>query len=141
MIAHGHGNVKFAHYVLDLYPRDSNHMIGSFARFLCNLEKLLAYYSRLLFENTGSTPLHEAVLDGKYIYLHSLPEPPSEPVTAKKLPPILRVQLDNCAKDNKNRYVFAYWSLLVAKGIFKEVFVFFLLVGHTHDDIDASFGR
>jgi hypothetical protein len=31
--------------------------------------------------------------------------------------------------------------LLVAKGIFKEVFVSFLMVGHTHDDIDASFGR
>jgi hypothetical protein len=30
--------------------------------------------------------------------------------------------------------------LLVAKGIFKEVFVSLLLVGHTHDDIGASFG-
>ena len=38
-------------------------------------------------------------------------------------------------------YIFAYWSLLVLKYIFKEVFVSFLLVGHTHDDIDASFGR
>src|SRR5665213_2811165 len=53
----------------------------------------------------------------------------------------MRVQLDNCAKDNKSRFVFAYWSLLVAKGIFKEVFVSFLMVGHTHDDIDASFRR
>jgi hypothetical protein len=26
---------------------------------------------------------------------------------------------------------------LVAKGIFNEAFVSFLLVGHTHDDIDA----
>ena len=26
------------------------------------------------------------------------------------------------------------------KGIFKYVFVSFLMVGHTHDDIDASFG-
>jgi hypothetical protein len=51
------------------------------------------------------------------------------------------VQLDNCAKDNKNKYVFAYWLLLVAKDIFKEVFVSFLLVGHTQHDIDASFGR
>jgi hypothetical protein len=30
---------------------------------------------------------------------------------------------------------------LVVKGIFKEVFISFLLVGHTHDDIDGSFGR
>jgi hypothetical protein len=141
MIAHGHGDVKFAHYALDLYPADSNHTIGSFARLLRDLEKPPAYSSGLLFENTGSTPLYEAVMDGKDVCLHSLPEPPSEPVIAKKLPPTLRVQLDNCAKDNKSRYVFAYWSLLVAKGIFKEVFVSFLLVGHTHDDIDASFGR
>ena len=27
------------------------------------------------------------------------------------------------------------------KGVFKEVFVNFLLVGHTHEDIDALFGR
>jgi hypothetical protein len=27
------------------------------------------------------------------------------------------------------------------KGIFEEVFVFFLLMGHTHEDIDATFGR
>lgn len=39
--------------------------------------------------------------------------------------------------------MFAYnCSLLVAKGIYKEVFViFFPLVGHMHDDIDASFGQ
>lgn len=29
---------------------------------------------------------------------------------------------------------------MVAKGIFKEVIVSFLLVGHTDNDIDASFG-
>jgi hypothetical protein len=29
----------------------------------------------------------------------------------------------------------------VAKGIFEEVFVSFLLVDHTHEDIDATFGR
>jgi hypothetical protein len=141
MIAHGHGDVKYAHYAFDLYPADSNHTIGSFARLLHDLEKPPAYSSGLLFEDTGSTPLYEVVLDGKDVYLHSLSEPPNKSVVAKKLPPTLRVQLDNCAKDNKNRYVFAYWSLLVAKDISKEVFVSFLLVGHTHDDIDASFGR
>ena len=50
------------------------------------------------------------------------------------------VQLNNYAKDNTNRFVFAYWSLLVANGIFKEVFVSFLLVGHMHNDIYASSG-
>jgi hypothetical protein len=37
--------------------------------------------------------------------------------------------------------VFYSWSLLVAKGIFKEIYVNFMLVGHMHDDIDALFGR
>ena len=53
----------------------------------------------------------------------------------------MRVQLNNYTKNNKNKIVFAYLSLLVAKGIFKEVFVSFILVGHMHKDIDASFRR
>ena len=47
----------------------------------------------------------------------------------------MRVQLDNYTKDNKKKL--AYWSLLVAKCIFKEVFTYFLLVGYTIDNIDA----
>jgi hypothetical protein len=31
--------------------------------------------------------------------------------------------------------------LLVAKSIFREVCVNFMLVGHTHDEIDTLFGR
>jgi hypothetical protein len=49
--------------------------------------------------------------------------------------------MDNAVGDNKNRFVFCFWSLLVAKRIFREVYVNFMLVGHTHDDIDALFGR
>ena len=48
--------------------------------------------------------------------------------------PTLHMQLDNCAKDNKCQYIFYFWSLLVAKAVFKEVFVCFLMI------IDASFG-
>ena len=33
------------------------------------------------------------------------------------------VQLDNYAKDGKNKFVLACWSLLVANDNFKEVFV------------------
>jgi hypothetical protein len=63
------------------------------------------------------------------------------PCPAIPLPPILNVQMDNAAGNNKNRFVFCFWSLLVAKGIFREVYVNFMLIGHTHDDIDALFGR
>ena len=59
----------------------------------------------------------------------------------RTLPENLLLQLDNCAAENKNRYLFAYLSLLVAKGVFKTVQLGFLMVGHTHEDIDALFSR
>nr|PNR49411.1 hypothetical protein PHYPA_011307 [Physcomitrium patens] len=71
----------------------------------------------------------------------SLDPQPERLVGATPLPPILNVQMDNATGENKNRYVFAFWSLLVAKRIFREVYVNFMIVGHTHDDIDALFGR
>ena len=51
----------------------------------------------------------------------------------------LFLQLDNLAKDNNNRYVMALCSLLTAKRVFKEVTVGFLIVGHSHEDINAHF--
>ena len=47
------------------------------------------------------------------------------------LPPILYVQLDNTAKENKNVIVFGYLSMLVEKGLFKKIKLNFLPVGHT----------
>jgi hypothetical protein len=35
------------------------------------------------------------------------PKPLIEPMIAKMLPQVMQVQLDNYAKDNKNKYVFA----------------------------------
>ena len=61
--------------------------------------------------------------------------------TFRKLPENLLLQLDNCAGENKNHYLFAYLSLLVAKGVFKTVHLGFLMVGRTHEDIDAMFSR
>ena len=49
------------------------------------------------------------------------------------------MQLDNSAKDNKNRFVIAFFWLLTARRIFKEVAEGFLVIGHTHEDIDAYF--
>ena len=57
------------------------------------------------------------------------------------LPPVLYVQLDNTARENKNSTVFGYLSMLVEKGLFKKIKVNFLLVGHTHDHIDQMFSR
>ena len=59
----------------------------------------------------------------------------------KQLPPILTLQLQNVCADNKNRWVFAFCSMLMYKRIFREVYIKFLIVGHLHEDIDALFGR
>ncbi len=56
-------------------------------------------------------------------------------------PEILYIQLDNTSKDNKNRFFMAFCEWLIHHGVFKEVHVNFLPVGHTHEDIDRKFSR
>lgn len=55
------------------------------------------------------------------------------------LPPLLYVQLDNCTRENKNRYFLGFVDCLVSWGVFESVEVGFLPVGHTHEDIDQAF--
>ena len=57
------------------------------------------------------------------------------------LPKTLYLQMDNCTKDNKNKYVFGYLCWLVQRGVFQTIEVSFLPVGHTHEDIDQLFSR
>jgi len=58
------------------------------------------------------------------------------------LPPTLFVQLDNTARENKNRYVLAFFHMLVIFGIIShKVKLSFLPVGHTHEDVDRLFSR
>ena len=141
MIVHGHGDYRYAHFGINIYLHDSNHTVGSIAKLLRDLENPPKYSSRELFEGARSWPLFDAILKGSEICESSLlPEPP-QLIPAKLLPPILHIQLDNAASDNKNWFVLCFFSLLVAKCIFREVHVNFMLVCHTHDDIDALFGR
>ncbi|CAH3044847.1 unnamed protein product, partial [Pocillopora meandrina] len=37
------------------------------------------------------------------------------------LPPVLYLQMDNCWRENKNRYVLSFLSLLVERNIFEKV--------------------
>jgi len=55
------------------------------------------------------------------------------------LPDVLYLQVDNCTRENKNRFMFCYMESLVAWGVFTDVFVSFLPIGHTHADIDQTF--
>ncbi len=61
-------------------------------------------------------------------------------VGVKPLPRKLLLQMDNCMKDNKNRQLLAFLSLLITCEVFVEVQLGFLPVVHTHEDIDGSFG-
>lgn len=56
------------------------------------------------------------------------------------IPPILYINLDNCVKDNKNNYIFAFVSVLIEKKWFSVIYIAFLPVGHTHDEVDGMFG-
>ena len=141
MLAHGHGDVRYAHYGLDLFSHDSNYTIGSMAKLLRDLELPPKFASGELFVGSRSSPLFDAVLKGAETCEPSLRPTAGTSPLATPLPPVLHVHMDNATGDNKNRYVFCFWSLLIAKKIFREVYVTFMLVGHTHDDIDALFGR
>jgi hypothetical protein len=91
MIAHGHGDGKYAHFSLDLYPCDSNHTVGLVAKLLRDLEKPSTCSSGIiLFENSGATPLFATVLSGKELCVSALGTD-LVPVAAWRLPPILHV--------------------------------------------------
>ena len=57
---------------------------------------------------------------------------------ALDMPQDLILQFDNCS-ENKNKFVFAYISLLVQNGLYKTIEVFLLIVGHTQASIDQYF--
>lgn len=57
------------------------------------------------------------------------------------LPPILFLQMDNCGRENKNHAVLGFLGALVSNDIFKQVYLNFLPVGHTHAKVDQRFSR
>lgn len=65
------------------------------------------------------------------ILLHTLNKVKEE--RGGTLPKVLLLQLDNTCRENKNRYVMAFLAYLVDAGVFEEVRVNFLMVGHTHE--------
>jgi hypothetical protein len=51
---------------------------------------------------------------------------------------VLIHQADNCVSENKNITLLAYVDSLIHHNVFSEIFLNYLPVGHTHQDIDAS---
>jgi hypothetical protein len=109
MIAHDHGDVRYAHYGLDIYPSDSNHTSGSIAKLLRDLESPPLYSSRQLFVGAGSFLLSQALFTGADMCDSFLPPPPATPILEAPLPPVVNIQLDNACSNNKNRYVFSFF--------------------------------
>lgn len=94
-------------------------------------------YGDLLYESVNSrNPLTNALLDTS---IYSKCQVYKDDF--KHLPPHLLLQLDNAATDNKSRYLFMFLSLLTELGVFITIEVGFLLVGHTHEDIDGTYRR
>jgi hypothetical protein len=58
-----------------------------------------------------------------------------------RLPARIRLQLDNTAKDNKNYVLLGYMATLIQLGLIEHAELHYLLVGHTHNDVDGVFGR
>ena len=108
MLAHGCGDVKYAHYGLDLYPYDANYTIGSFAKVLQDLELLQKLSTRALFQNSLTTPLYEALLHEAKACESFLPPSLEHPLSTTPLPSILNVQIDNAKGDNKNKFAFCF---------------------------------
>jgi hypothetical protein len=53
--------------------------------------------------------------------------------------PKLQLHMDNCFRENKNRFIFAFCIMLIYNGWFSVVEIFFLIPGHTHAENDALF--
>jgi hypothetical protein len=96
IIAHGHGDIRYAHYGLDLYPTDSNHTVGSVAKVLRDLEDVPKFVSRQIFPDIHASPLSEAVLEGGNVCNSSLPPPPKRICCAKSTPSCLASPIRQC---------------------------------------------
>lgn len=93
-------------------------------------EKSVALYTMTENHETGGNHVIECI----HRYLNSRND-------QYGLPKVLCIQMDNCTRENKNRYTLGYLESLVLWGVFEEVYASFLPVGHTHIDIDQVFSR
>ncbi len=120
MIVHGHGDERYAQYSNELWPNDPNFTVGYLLRCFWILEKALVCESNILFEHPPQNAFFACLLQRKSHYTSEL-KTPNEVVGPKPLPKNLLLQIDNYVKDNKNSYLLAFLSLLMAKYVFGEV--------------------
>ncbi|KAL3694844.1 hypothetical protein R1sor_008495 [Riccia sorocarpa] len=162
ILNHGHEPGVVAHVsVSGLWPSDPNYTISSIAKQLRDYENYhfgskigdLAFrepashelFSALLDEDVFNTTVLRKVSKTYEEFFSTTEEEASSSTrsdsTTRMLPPNLYIQLDNSGKDNKNWPMMAFCSELVARGCCKTVTMSFLMVGHTHEDVDAFFSK
>jgi hypothetical protein len=164
MLTHGRQPGAFAHFSLTgLWPGDPDFTISSMALLFRDLESYSGDKTGDLVLQASDTnvPIFKALLqrdafETGYLQLKKIsmehykgksvePDQTSQVVgtstTFRPLPRHLLLQLDNSGKDNKNQTVMAFCSQLVLRGVFETITVSFLMVGHTHEDVDALFSR
>ncbi|KAL3696236.1 hypothetical protein R1sor_010312 [Riccia sorocarpa] len=154
----GDGPPVFAHVCIGgLWKQDPNFTVSFIAQYLRDCEDfngdmrgdldfrkevdhplLKAFMRQDIFEKTVLAPKHQTAaqffnLDDEVANSHDRP--------FKKLPSTFYIQLDNSGKDNKNWVVMSFLSELVMRGVFKTIVMSFLIVGHTHEDVDAYFSK
>jgi hypothetical protein len=62
-------------------------------------------------------------------------------VTHKGLPLGLHLQQDNTSRECKNQKILKWAVKLVSLGVFRWVTLSYLTIGHTHDNLDGTFGQ
>ena len=127
MITHGHAEGHYGHFTLNgLWPSDPNLTIGSIASCLHNLERMDKHPLGDLATNglpRSNVPLLHALNSRTALDNHNMSDG-KDPIVElgthqgvdsatsfHNLPENLLLQLDNCAGENKNRYLFAYLSM------------------------------
>ncbi|KAL3679370.1 hypothetical protein R1sor_022326 [Riccia sorocarpa] len=159
ILNHGHEPEVVAHVTVGgLWKSDPNYTITSIAKQLRDYENFHTdkKLGDLHFTDQTSHPLFNALMDEEVFNTTVLAkkrqskeeffqmegvENSELQASTRMLPPNLYIQLDNSAKDNKNWAMMAFFSELVARRCCKMITMSFLVVGHTHEDVDAFFSK
>jgi hypothetical protein len=90
---------------------------------------LVCYRTFHNLKNTASSQIHAFLMTLEKIY-----------VAEGRLPDTVYYQIDG-GSENTAKCVLGVCELLIARGLTKQIVLTRLMVGHTHADIDAVFGR
>ncbi|KAL3697424.1 hypothetical protein R1sor_011500 [Riccia sorocarpa] len=159
ILNHGHEPGVVAHVTVGgLWKSDPNYTITSIAKQLRDYKNFHTdkKLGDLHFTDQTSHPLFNALMDEEVFNTTVLAKKRQSKeeffqmegadnselqASTRMLPLNLYIQLDNSAKDNKNWAMMVFCSELVARGCCKMITMSFLVVGHTHEDVDVFFSK